>query len=139
MPTKPKLLEQVRQRIRTKHYSIRTEQAYVPWIKRFILFHNKRHPQEMAAKEISQFLSYLAVKENVAASTQNQALNAVLFLYREVLKIDVADFKDEIIWAKKPKKLPEVFTPSEAQAVLSHLEAFEETQLRNRVKGMGGR
>ena len=94
MPKKPKLLEQVRQRIRTKHDSIRTEQAYVPWIKRFILFHNKRHPQEMAAKEISQFLSYLAVQENVAASTQNQALNAVLFLYREVLKIDVADFKE---------------------------------------------
>ena len=120
MPTKPKLLEQVRQRIRTKHYSIRTEQAYVAWIKRFILFHNKRHPAEMAEKEINAFLTQLAVKENVAASTQNQALCAILFLYRYVLEKEIGEL--DLVWAKKPKRLPEVFTPSEAQAVSSYME-----------------
>lgn len=116
----PKLLEQVRHRIRTKHYSIRTEQAYVAWIKRFILFHNKRHPAEMAEQEINAFLTQLAVKENVAASTQNQALCAILFLYRYVLEKEIGEL--DLVWAKKPKRLPEVFTPSEAQAVLSYME-----------------
>ncbi len=78
---RPKLLDQVRYAIRTKHYSLRTEEAYILWIKRFILFHNKRHPRDMGAQEINQFVSHLAVKRNVAASTQNQALSAVLFLY----------------------------------------------------------
>ena len=86
-PNKPKLLNQVREVIRRKHDSIRTEQAYCDWIKRFILFHRKRHPAEMAEPEITAFLTYLAAKANVAASTQNQALSALLFLYREVLKI----------------------------------------------------
>ena len=80
--TKPKLLDQVREVIRTKHYSFRTEQAYVFWNKRFIFFHKKRHPKEMGEKEINEFLTYLAVKENVSASTQNQALCAIVFLYR---------------------------------------------------------
>jgi len=79
-----KLLDQVRHVIRKKHYSIRTEQAYTNWIKKFILFNNKRHPKDMGEKEISQYISYLAVKKNVAASTQNQALNAVVFLYKQV-------------------------------------------------------
>lgn len=83
---KPKLLDQVRDVIRRKHYSVRTEQAYCDWIKRFILFHRKRHPAEMAEAEITAFLTYLAAKANVAASTQNQALSALLFLYREVLQ-----------------------------------------------------
>jgi site-specific recombinase XerD len=83
---KPKLLVQVREVIRRKHYSIRTEQAYCDWIKRFILFHHKRHPAEMAEPEITEFLTHLAVKANVAAATQNQALSALLFLYREVLQ-----------------------------------------------------
>ena len=86
MPTKPKLLEQVRQRIHTKHDSIRTEEAYVQWVKRFVLFHQKRHPAEMGGKEISAYLNQLSLKQNVAASTQNQALCAIVFLYREVLK-----------------------------------------------------
>ena len=77
---KPKLLDQVRFAIRTKHYSLRTERAYIQWIKRFILFHQKRHPQEMGALEVNQFLTHLAVKERVAASTQNQALCAIVFL-----------------------------------------------------------
>lgn len=84
-PASPRLLDQVRSRIRVKHYSIRAETAYVDWIKRFILFHGKRHPQEMGAPEVETFLTSLAVERNVAASTQNQALAAILLLYREVL------------------------------------------------------
>jgi len=118
----PKLLERVRQVIRTKHYSRRTEDAYIGWLQRFIVFHNKRHPQEMGAAEITQLLTHLAVNGNVAASTQNQALNAILFLYREVLKIDLEDFGEQVIWAKKPKNLPEVFTPQEVNAVLNNLD-----------------
>ena len=87
-PPKPKLLDQVRDAIRTRHYSRRTEEAYVGWIRRFILFHGKRHPGEMGKMEIEQFLTALAVKRNVAASTQNQALAAILFLYKEVLARD---------------------------------------------------
>ncbi len=84
---KPKLLDQIRQRIRTKHYSIRAEEAYVRWVKRFVLFHNKRHPVEMGEQEINAFLSHLAVKGKVAAATQNQALCAIVFLYKQVLKV----------------------------------------------------
>jgi site-specific recombinase XerD len=84
-----RLLDRVRDTIRLKHYSIRTEEAYIAWIKRYILFHHKRHPQEMGASEIEAFLPHLAVDRNVAASTQNQALSALLFLYREVLKKDI--------------------------------------------------
>ncbi len=85
-PPKPRLLDQVRQAIRTRHYSYRTEKAYIHWIKRFIFFHNKRHPLEMGEAEIAHFLSSLASDFHVSASTQNQALNALLFLYREVLR-----------------------------------------------------
>lgn len=116
----PKLLDQVRQAIRVRHYSLRTEEAYVGWIKRFIFFHNKRHPREMSGKEVQQFLSHLAVNENVAASTQNQCLCALVFLYKQVLKIDLPEF-DEIVWAKKPKKLPVVFSKGEVKAVLDQL------------------
>ncbi len=121
-PPKVKLLDQVRNAIRTKHYSIRTEEAYVHWIKRFVLFHNKHHPKGMSEKEIAAFLTHLAVKENVAASTQNQALCAIIFLYREVLGIDIGDFSDTLIWAKKPKKLPEVFTRGEVERVIANLQ-----------------
>jgi site-specific recombinase XerD len=100
---KPRLLDQVRYRIRVKHYSIRTEQAYIDWIRRFILFHDKRHPKQMGAKEIENFLSHLAVDRNVAASTQNQALSAILFLYREVLNIDLP-WLENVTRAKKPPK-----------------------------------
>jgi hypothetical protein len=82
---KIKLIENVRNVIRMKHYSIRTEETYISWIKRYIFFHNKRHPSEMSENEISEFLTYLAVKKNVAASTQNQVFNALLFLYKKVL------------------------------------------------------
>jgi integron integrase len=115
---KKKLLDRVRDAIRTKHYSIRTEEAYVNWIKRFILFHDKRHPQEMEATEIEEFLTHLAVDKNVAASTQNQALSAILFLYQEVLHKDLERPLDAVR-AKQPKRLPTVLTKEEVQRVLA--------------------
>jgi len=121
---KPKLLDQVRAAIRTRHYSRRTEKAYLGWIKRFILFHNKRHPAEMGAVEINQFLSHLALKENVAASTQNQALCAIIFLYKNVLDREVGEI-DNIVWAKKPKKLPVVFTKTEVKTVIKQLSGVK--------------
>jgi len=99
----PKLLEQVSNVLRTGHYSIRTEKAYNDWIYRFILFHKKRHPREMGVVEISQFLTHLAVNKHVAASTQNQALAAILFLYKHVLKIDFG--RVDFTWAKRPEVL----------------------------------
>src|SRR3712207_419547 len=105
------LLDQVRHTIRLKHYSRRTEDAYIYWIKKFIFFHQLRHPQEMGAEEVRHFLTHLAVKENIAASTQNQALAALLFLYREVLSIELPLI--DAVRAKKPKRLPVVFTPAE--------------------------
>jgi len=120
----PKLLDQVRQAIRVKHYSIRTEQAYVDWIKRFILFHKTeqgiiRHPKDMGHREISAFLTHLAVDLHVAASTQNQALSAILFLYRYVLDIDPGPV--DAVRAKKPQRLPTVLTPNEVATAISFL------------------
>ncbi|MDP1770643.1 MAG: integron integrase [Methylobacter sp.] len=115
--TPPKLLDQVRDRIRVKHYSIRTETQYVQWIKRFILFHGKRHPQEMGAAEVEAFLTHLAVDGQVSASTQNQALSALLFLYKEVLAIDLP-WLGNVVRAKQPKRLPVVLTRSEVRDVL---------------------
>jgi integron integrase len=116
-----KLLDRVRNLIRIKHYSIRTEQAYLFWIKQFILFHNKRHPSDMAEPEITTFLSHLAVNKQVSASTQTQALSAILFLYRDVLNHPLERL-DHIHRAKKSEKLPVVFTRDEAQAVLAQLD-----------------
>lgn len=118
---KPKLLDQVREAVRVRHLSYRTEQAYVDWIRRFILFHKKRHPNEMDETYISEFLTFLAVKRNVAASTQNQALSAILFLYRHVLKKELG-WVDNVERAKKPSRLPVVFTKDEARAILVRLE-----------------
>ena len=117
----PRLLDQVREVIRIRHYSIRTEQAYVQWIRRFILFHGKRHPREMGAPELTAFLSDLAVQRNVAASTQNQALHAILFLYRDVLKLGLP-WLDQVQRAKKPQRLPVVFTRDEVKALLAQLQ-----------------
>jgi integrase len=117
----PRLLGQVRELIRIRHYSIRTEQAYVQWIRRFILFHGKRHPRDMGGEELTAFLSHLASQRNVAASTQNQALNAILFLYRDVLKIKLPWLGD-VQRAKKPQRLPVVLTRQEVRAVLAQLE-----------------
>ena len=122
VPTgKTKLLDQVRETIRRKHYSIRTEEAYVDWIKRYIFFHQKRHPSEMGAKEMEKFLNHLAVQKNVAASTQNQALSALVFLYREVLKQDF-EWMDNLKRAKKPARLPVVLTETEVHSLLAHLD-----------------
>jgi integron integrase len=108
----------LRAEIRLRHYSIRTEEAYVDWARRFILFHGKRHPQEMGADEVSAFLSYLASERNVSASTQNQAKSALLFLYREVLGIDLP-WLDEVVAAKAARRLPVVLTPTEARRLLN--------------------
>ena len=117
---KPRLLDQVTQAIRTRHYSHKTEESYVHWIRRFIFFHNKRHPAEMGEKEIAQFLSRLASELHVSASTQNQALNAILFLYREVLRKEIG-YVDGVIRAKKSRRLPVVLTKEEVKTVLGRL------------------
>jgi len=117
--TPKKLLDQVRDAIRLKHYSIRTEQAYVNWIKRYIYFHNVRHPAEMGAPEIQAFLTHLAVEKNVAASTQNQAFSALLFLYKTVLHQDLGPI--DAMRAKKPKRLPSVLTKEEIHRVFDHM------------------
>ena len=116
-PGKRKLLDQVRDSVRFKHYSLRTEQAYTDWIARFIRFHHLRHPAEMGAEEVREFLTDLAVQKKVAASTQNQALSALLFLYKEVLERELP-WIGEVQRAKRPVKVPVVFTPEEARAVL---------------------
>ena len=121
MESRPrKLLDQVRDQIRLKHYSYRTEQTYVYWIRRYILFHNKRHPSEMGGAELEAFLTHLAVVDKVAASTQNQALNAVLFLYRHVLKQPL-ETKINAVRAKRPRHLPTVLTSSEVIAIIRQL------------------
>jgi integron integrase len=114
------LLERVRQHIRLKHYSIRTEEAYLHTIKRFILFYHKQHPTDLGAAEIRQYLSHLANDGKVSASTQNQALSALLFLYREVLELELP-FIDGIERAKRPVRIPVVLTPDEVRRVLTHL------------------
>jgi len=116
----PKLLDQVRDKLRVKHYSIRTEQAYLGWIKRYIYFHDKTHPKELGAQDIEAFLTHLAVAGKVAASTQNLAKSSLLFLYREVLDIKLP-WLDNITQAKAPKRLPVVLTVAEVQSVLSRL------------------
>jgi integron integrase len=117
----PKLLDQVRGVIRTLHYSIRTEEAYVDWTRRFILFHRKRHPKEMGKDEIESFLSHLAVEGRVSASTQSQAKAALLFLYQKVLKVEV-DWLKDVVAAKQPQRLPTVLTIDEVRSLLAHME-----------------
>jgi integron integrase len=119
-PNNPKLLDRVRDAIRLKHYSIRTETIYCDWIRRFILFHNKRHPSEMADPEVTEFLTHLAREGRVASSTQNQALSALLFLYREVLQQEIG-WLDQVERAKRPTKLPVVLSRAEVAKVLSKM------------------
>ncbi len=113
-------LDQVRSAIRVRHYSYSTEQTYLDWIRRFIFFHNKRHPAEMAEPEVAAYLSHLALERNVAASTQNQALNAIVFMYKHVIERPLEEIHG-VVRAKKPKKLPVVLTPEEVLAVLGGL------------------
>lgn len=119
-PQRPKLLDRVREAIRSRHYSRRTEEAYIGWIKRYIFFRGKRHPMEMGAEEVTRFLSSLALDGRAAASTQNQALSALLFLYRAVLQQDLP-WLEGVVRAKRPIRLPVVLTREEVQAVLAHL------------------
>jgi len=116
----PKLLDQVRERIRVKNYSLRTEEAYVSWITRYILLHQKTHPRLLTAQDINQFLTFLATKRDLAASTLNQAKSALLFLYREVLGQEV-DWIDEVVQTKRPQRVPVVFTREETKQILSQM------------------
>ncbi len=117
---KPRLLDQVRTQIQTRHYSLKTENTYVSWIKRYIYFHNKRHPNEMGEKEINEYLSFLATDKHVSASTQNQALSAILFLYKHILRRDLGDLGN-VIRAKRTRNIPVVFTKNEVGAIINGL------------------
>ena len=119
--TEPKLLDQLRDRLRVKHYSIRTETQYLQWVRRFILYHGKRHPRVMGEKEVEAFLTHLATVGNVSASTQNQALSALLFLYREILAVNLP-WMDNVVRAKKPRRLPTVLTKREVGRIIDRLE-----------------
>jgi integron integrase len=121
MDGKPRLLDQVREQIRLKHYSIRTERVYCEWVKRYIRFHHYRHPVEMGAPEVEAFLSDLAVRRDVSASTQNQALAALLFLYKQVLRQDLP-WLGEVVRAKKPARLPTVLSVDEVHLILGLLD-----------------
>lgn len=123
---KRKLLDLVRDKIRFKHYSIKTEQSYVGWIKRYIFFHNKRHPKDMAKLEIEQFLTYLAVHKKVSPTTQNQAFSALLFLYREVLEINMKEWNIQALRAQERKHIPGVLTKEEVGAVIGNLNGIYE-------------
>jgi len=118
--SKSPLLERVRNAIRIRHYSLRTEQSYIHWIRRFILFHKKRHPNDMGEREISAFLTDLAVNRNVAASTQNQALSAILFLYQKVLDRKL-EWLDDVVRAKRPSHIPVILTREETQLLLTEI------------------
>ncbi len=134
MPTKPtlpdasnvksELLDRLRRAVRMRNYSIRTERSYVDWVYRFIRFHNLRHPNQMGAAEMNAFLSYLATDLNVAASTQNQACCAIVFLYKHVLKRELKEFGD-VVRAKKPKKLPVVLSLDETARLLANLDGVQ--------------
>ena len=126
---KNSLFDRVRDLIRLKHYSIRTEKSYLSWIMRYILFHNKRDPKEMANPEIEAFLSHLAVNLKVSAATQNQAFNAILFLYKEVLKKELDDSIDAIR-AKKPKRLPTIMTKGETMKVIGAIPADHQLMVK---------
>jgi len=122
MKPKRKLLDIVRDKIRFKHYSIKTEHSYIGWIKRYIFFHNKRHPKDMGKIEIEQFLTWLAVEQKVSPATQNQAFSAILFLYKEVLGVDMSSWNIQALRAKERKHIPVVLTKDEVQKVIDNLD-----------------
>jgi integron integrase len=124
-PKPKKLLDQVRDALRLKNYAYSTEKTYVNWIERFIRFHKLRHPKEMNAPEIEAFLTHLAVNQNVAASTQNQALSALLFLYHHVLHLELTGYI-EAVWAERDKRLPVVLTKAEVQLVIGHMSGLHQ-------------
>jgi integron integrase len=122
-PRPPRLLDRVRQALRARHYSRRTEESYVAWIRRYIVFHGKRHPIELGPPEVTRFLTWLAVDRRVAASTQNQALGALLFLYREVLEVDLP-WLDEVVRAKRSEHMPVVLARDEVRALVQRLDGL---------------
>lgn len=121
-----KLMDQLRTALRVRHYSIATERNYCIWVKRYIFFHNKRHPKELTSKDLIRFLSHLAVNRQVAASTQNQALCAIVFLYKHVLEIELGEFSDFSL-AKRPKRLPTVLSRAEVHSLLSNISGTYRT------------
>jgi integron integrase len=121
--SKPRLLDKVRETLRVHHYSLRTEDAYIQWIKRYIYFHNKQHPKDLGEAEITAFLTHLAVNRNVTPSTQNQALSALLFLYKKVLMQDL-EWLDNVVRAKRPSRLPVVLSKSEIMLLLENLSGI---------------
>lgn len=116
-----RLLEEIRAQMRVRHYSLRTEEIYLGWIKRYVVFHGKRHPRDMGGPELEGFLSHLAVHGKVASSTQNQALSALLFLYREVLSIDLP-WMENVVRAKRPRRVPTVLSRDEIQCLLTQMD-----------------
>lgn len=123
-PRPRRLLDQVRDKVRTLHYSPRTEDAYIGWIKRYIYFHGKRHPKDLGAAEVGAFLTGLATQRGVSASTQNQALCALLFLYKQVLGVELSSV-DGVTWAKRPERVPVVLTREEVAALLQRMRGRE--------------
>lgn len=119
-PKKPRLLQRVRNTCRRRHLSIHTEKAYVNWIKRFVLFHNKTHPANLDHRHITEYLTYLATERHAAASTQNQALSALLFLYHHVLEVDPGKI-DSFEYARRPKRLPVVLSQREVRRLVNHM------------------
>jgi len=117
----PRLLDQVRHSLRVRHYSMRTQESYIQWIKRFILYHKKRHPNEMGKIEVEDFLTHLAVNRHVSASTQNQALSAILYLYKHVLEQEI-EWIENVVRAKRPKYLPTVLSASEVKSLINELD-----------------
>src|SRR6266545_7859456 len=128
----PKLLDRMRARLRTRHYSIRTEEAYVQWAKRFILFQGKKHPSAMGAPEVNEFLTHLAVERNVSASTQSQALAAILFLYRDVLAEELPWLND-LVRAPRRERIPVVLSRDEVRLLLGQLSEIGRASCRERV------
>jgi len=127
---KKKLLDQVRDKIRFKHYSIKTEQSYVGWIKRYIIFHKKRHPKDMAKLEIEQFLTHLAVDKKVSPTTQNQAFSAILFLYRDVLLVNMKEWNIQALRAQERKHIPTVLTKEEVKLIIGNTEGVYQLILK---------
>ena len=119
---KPKLLDEIRNVIRLRHYSPRTEESYINWIRRYVLFHNKKHPRDLNEKDIREFLNHLSLKQNVSYSTQNQALNAIIFMYKNVIKKDIGSIKFEK--SKRVKHIPVILSKSEVTNILDHLDGL---------------
>lgn len=136
MDAKPRLLDQVRDKLRTLHYSYRTEQQYLFWIRRYILFHRKRHPAELGGPGVEEFLTHLAVDRKVSASTQNQAMSAIIFLYRKVLAIELP-WLNGVVRAKPSTYLPVVLSAAEVRAVLAAMEEEQYRLVANVLYGSG--